>query len=252
MKVSLDFSDLFEELQYTAAQADLLTLFVLEKVTEHVEIHWKAQARNELFSLRKNYIQGIVRGSESRYVNSITLVGKLNNMVESGAPPFDMKIGFMRSEKVKYDQKGRRYLTIPFRWAVPTSLGDNPAFSNKMPVEIHSAIKALQKQYGSNVSLKSRNLPEGFNAPSVRQEISTPTHYFPKYTHKSPIFEGLKNVGRANHTRYMTFRRVSENSDPNSWIHPGFEPKNLAQKALSSADIDQSVDNFVDQFLQQI
>ena len=33
---------------------------------------------------------------------------------------------------------------------------------------------------------------------------------------------------------YNSFRRVSDKSDPSSWIHPGFTAANLAEKAFDN------------------
>ena len=47
----------------------------------------------------------------------------------------------------------------------------------------------------------------------------------------------------------MNFRRVSENSDPGAWIHPGFEAKHLMEAAIDEMDVDNIVDQTVDEFL---
>ena len=50
----------------------------------------------------------------------------------------------------------------------------------------------------------------------------------------------------------MTFRRVSDKSDPNSWIHPGFDARKFMDKALDQTQIPQVVDMVLDNFLSQL
>ena len=50
----------------------------------------------------------------------------------------------------------------------------------------------------------------------------------------------------------MSFRRISDNSDTNSWQHPGFVAKNLKDKALDRVDIGQEVDKIIDNYLASI
>ena len=51
------------------------------------------------------------------------------------------------------------------------------------------------------------------------------------------------------HGQYMTFRRVSDQSDPNSWIHKGFTAYNLMGKTLDKFPIDTIISNIKEDFL---
>ena len=55
------------------------------------------------------------------------------------------------------------------------------------------------------------------------------------YKHKFNIYEGLQREqigsGTENRGGYFSFRRASENSDPDSWAHPGFTALKLMETA---------------------
>jgi hypothetical protein len=48
------------------------------------------------------------------------------------------------------------------------------------------------------------------------------------------------------------FRRVSLNSDADRFIHPGFEPRMLADKALNNMNVPQVVDVAIDNYLANL
>jgi len=55
----------------------------------------------------------------------------------------------------------------------------------------------------------------------------------------------------ANQNTYMTFRRVSDKSDENSWIHKGFEAHNFMEKALEESQVDKVFAECRDEFLSK-
>ena len=50
----------------------------------------------------------------------------------------------------------------------------------------------------------------------------------------------------------MTFRRVSDNSDPNSWIHSGIVAHDLLQKTLSSFNVEDIVSRVKEDFIKTL
>ena len=59
------------------------------------------------------------------------------------------------------------------------------------------------------------------------------------YQRKHKKYDGLtriiKSYQKTNQSQYITFRRVSDNSDPNSWWHPGFSGVKIAQGLMPYA-----------------
>ena len=84
-------------------------------------------------------------------------------------------------------------------------------------------------------SLKVTQLPEPFRLKGGRPEVMNKEtgQVFKAYEHKNSIYEGMKNTGGERHSQYMTFRRVSDLSDPMAWIHTGIQPAGLLEKTFS-------------------
>lgn len=189
------------------------------------------EANKQLHSTKAIYKQGLSVSS-----NSVDLDGTLPNMIEDGSSAWDMKTYFQNSSKAKISKHGGWYLTIPFRIHAPTA-GNNVT---KMSWEIYRAVSAGRK-YNPGVAS---------NRPAFR-DPQTGTNY-PAYQHKSPILAGINkftNPSTGMNT-FKTFRRVSNKSNPNSWIHRGFIAKKLFDRAWANVDligiINKSFDELVD------
>ena len=133
-----------------------------------------------------------------------------------------MKTGFSNSPRKHTSKNGGWYLTIPYRHSTPNSF----MYGQPMSKERY----AQAKQLGNKQSL------------SVKGDVKTS---WTGYVHKSNIDDGLtrivksyKNVNTGkttNQSQYYTFRRVSNNSDPLSWRHPGHVGVKIADSLESYA-----------------
>jgi len=170
-----------------------------------------------------------------------------------------MKEGFEKSSKVKHTKSGGWYLTIPFRFAGAGALGENEIFSGVLPKAVQSAVKNLVSNKGEfktsvkfGDSLKAKDIPDAFKEPKTRAAFSdiTSKKTFEQYVHKTSIYEGVgqssKTYQNATQSMFNSFRRVSSNSDPNSWINSGIRAHNLAEKSLNNFNIGHEVDIAVD------
>jgi len=240
INLSLDLSDV--EKKFSLLTSDLMEIksVVLSDLTQTIYEAWQQQARQELNSVRKDYINGLRIIEEGRFTNSIVLFGKLNNMIESGAPPFDMKKGFENSPKIKISKKGNWYLVIPFKF----SSGKGNDGQLNMPIIPKDIMNILNRSKQITV----KNLPNQYK-PTKRGAIGE----YGEYQRKTSIYMGMtKNTAMYKKTvqsTYSNFRIVGRLSDPNSWIHPGFEAKNLAQKAVNSVNIQTMVEESVNREL---
>lgn len=244
--ISLNISDLAEEFSFTREDSKDFIDYVLSEIVGAFAIQWREEAK-VLKSTRKEYQRSIQIIDTSPTTKSVVLRGWLPNAVESGLEAFDMKPGFERSSKKKYNKTGGWYLTIPFRWATPEAEGDSSIFSGRMPKEIH---KIAKKQPGKPLSLD--DLPEQYRPPKKREKIVLKSKVFEEYVHKTSIYHGIVRKDVKGHSQYMSFRRVSEKSmktDPNSWIHKGITARNLAEKALGNTEIDVIADTAIDNYL---
>lgn len=255
--ISIDTKGLSEEFGLTKEQISNLITSVIGGLTQKASERWKFLASQELGSTRDSYIQSLIIGSEANYIGYVMMISKspLPIMLEVGCSSFDMKEGFEHSSKIRVKKGGGWYLTIPFRFAASTSLGENAIFSGKLPKEVEKIVKTLLPKQGLKIEqipkelqdLKTRNKLVGKDKEGNNKE-------FDAYTHKHSIYEGLKHTslpGSNRHNQYMNFRRVSDKSDPNAFIHPGFVAKNYKDKTIKSMDLFQEIDKLIDNFLKE-
>ena len=226
----------------------------------------KGLAMSFVYSLELN-VQRELKSTRARYLKNIRVIdsGKLQStvlldyskdpmirMLEEGTGSFDMKPGFMGSSKVKMTKKGKRYLTIPFRWAASSSVGESDVFTGKLPKAIHTIVK----EKGPNSPLNLSDLPASLSGKSTRPAIedSEGKVLFDSYKHKNSIYEGVTQSidGATGQSRYFSFRRVSENSDPSAFIHPGIVAHKFLSNTLSGMDIETEVGKQIDVELSKL
>lgn len=263
--IVIDLSGLKSQFNLAANHIDSLTEICVQAVTTAIYSNWQALARKELHSTLPEYLQNLHVVDKGRFAKQIILTGTLPTMIESGANAFDMKEGFKNSKYVKktlpvYNAKGGVvskggdwYLTIPFRHGTPGIVGQ-AGFANEMPQEIYD----LMVHRASGSPLRRSEIPSPYDVPKSRAAIldENGKTLFAEYKHKSSIFEGLTKRSAAYNkviqNTYGTFRRVGENSDPDSWIHKGIEAHNIAEKAIKKTDVDTIVENEVLKYLDNI
>lgn len=212
-----------------------------------------AEANNALHRTKKRYINAITLVDSGRMQGTVLLdysKDKMVKMIEEGATPFDMKIKMLQGAKVKIGKNGGRYLTIPFRVGTPDAVGESDAFTSIMPDAIYQVVKGKETNIvtptGSrSAGLMMKELPKKYQIPNTRAAItdSKGKILFDAYTNKSPLFLGLIKSRDAvtGQNKYNTFRRVSERSDKNAFIHPGIERYNLISKALNNFNQEREV-----------
>ena len=177
----------------------------------------------------------VVRNVTGEYVRSIqdglrfpdNLSGEVfstsphRNFIEDGQPPRDMKPGLLASPKAKVNKDGKKWITVPFRHGAPDTQGI-PA----MPKNVHSVAKKLgfSRRNGAIKGLiTGQKYTWNGRLEESAQGQRSHSGNLPGagYTWKTGQFSGMVKMGTGRPTQYMTFRRVSVNSDPHSWHHPG-------------------------------
>lgn len=246
--VKIDISNPIDKFNLTTEEIAELTDTVVKSVTDRYVENVKDDARLQLNKTRKAYIDGLTVNKISSGKYAVELVGWLPNAVEFGVGAFDMKEGFSRSKKRKTKANGGWYLTINMRHANPNAVASSTVFSSVMPREIHDIAKGLSKRQ----SLKRADLPEQYQKLDKRDKVQSGSKVFEEYKHKTTMYEGMQKEHKAGHTRYSTFRRISDESDINSWIHTGIKPKGIAQKALANTNVGFEAKRAIDTFLTDI
>ena len=101
-----------------------------------------------------------------------------------------------------------------------------------MPDSVYKVAKHLvpKQQIKGNDLEEMDRIARARPAVSAIQESQT----FLEYKHKSSIFTGItkQTDDVTGQSTYISFRRVSDNSDDNSWIHRGLNAYQLAEKAF--------------------
>lgn len=184
---------------------------------------WQTEIQNKLNSTRPLYLQGLSFDSimypfeGNVFSGAVQLQGKFPNMLETGFSAFDMKIGFSKSDRKIQKKDGGWYLTIPFRHSTPGSF----MYGNAMPKDVYKQVKKLSP--GGTLSFPGAG------------DVS-----WKGYQRKNKTYDGLqrivKSYQKATQSQYMTFRRVSDKSDANSWWHPGFAGVKVAEGLLPFAE----------------
>jgi len=173
-------------------------------------------------------------------------------MIEEGYASFDMKPGLLNGPKARQTKKGGRYNIVPFRYLLPNEQYQNRHFP-VMPVSIAQAVTAEsfapskqtepggKVQWGSRLELVAGEYPGAVKNPfytaveAERRGKENPMT--DAYAWKSSPFAGMvriqKTYGQQKQSIYLTFRAVSDKSDPNSWIHPG-QPPNPVVDAVTN------------------
>lgn len=244
--ISIDISDFIGKWELSIDQADLLAFNILDEVSNGFAREWEKVAGRELHQSKLEYQRAIYIEKPDPLSVIVGLKGVLPNMIEKGISPFDQKEGFEKSNKKKVKEGGGWYLTVPFRFATPGAVAESSIFSQVLPGAVYKV--ALQNLKTSKNSLSVKKLPEQFQMKGMRPEMMNQTtgKVFQEYQHKSSIYEGLtKSQGG-----YTTFRRVSDNSDPNAWIHSGIQAHDLASKALQGLQVDRIIGGVKNTFVE--
>lgn len=169
-------------------------------------------ARQRLSGTYSKYVSNLKYSDLGNGVYVIFLVeGSIGDKLENGWSSYDMKPGFLSSPKVKMSKKGNPYIDIPLN-IEPHS--KRP--SKQRVMDMRSAVdkvisdKTIKKRFekfdsGSSGISKYGDVTryDGIKDPRV--------HGLVKITHPQKAKKGSK---------YFIFRRVSNASDPNSWLNP--------------------------------
>lgn len=253
--VNIDLTEIMNEFALTAEQTQNLGESIIDRIVEDYMHKWNDVVNGGLKQLRSLYQRSMYVERNSATEVTFGLSPGENGLalaIEEGKPPFDMKEGFSHSSKRKTSLGGGWYLTIPFRYATSQAVAESTAFSGRLPEVIERLVRG-----NDGKPLSAAQLPNQYAQLGRRKAIQTANGVIPEYVHKAPRFQGLVRVDvsstrNENRGAYMTFRRVSNNSEPYSWIHPGFDARRFMDKALDQTQIPQVVDMVLDNFLSQL
>ena len=252
--IRIDLSELAAEFSLDDNSIVAIGAAVIDAVAQDYSMKWNELVDKELKQSRQEYRRAMFVERVSALQVDFGLSYRSNFLaeaIEEGKGPFDEKLGLLASPKAKQTKDGSPFITVPFRHATPQAIAESGIFSSIMDPEVYDLAKNAQRQ------LRRIDLPPEHQVLGVRPEIRVPGLRVPEYVHKAARYEGLVRVDVSSsnlETRgaYMTFRRVSKNSDPNSWWNRGIEGKHLMDKALEMADISGVADKAIDITLDKL
>lgn len=173
--------------------------------------------------LRKLYADSIITSKQVAGMGNVSqrilAAKKIAEQLENGTGPWDMKPMLLNGPKARYGKNGR-YNIIPFRHGTPSSNA-----SSSMPQQVYKQARELKATVKQGNALKWGGRLPAQGAPGANRTTG--------YQHKNEKHEGMvrieKTYAKATQSKYMTFRVVSDKSDPASWIHPGYAAHHVAQ-----------------------
>jgi hypothetical protein len=227
---------------------------ILSQIANAARAEWIRLAGKELFTSRRDYINGIQPVAFEPGQATISLVGELPNIVENGMSQTDMhdtllgpKVPVVApGERGKHKKKGGGYYRpIPFRHGTPDSGG---AVGQPMgrPYGRHSAVEDA-KALGKSIYNAAKKLTATTSEPGKGTKWGgrLPTGMAPKLKphHAVDIYAGMvrerKKYKSATQSQYTTFRMISTGSP--GWIRP----------ATTGAQLAPQVDKFVHKLAPQ-
>jgi len=234
---------------------------LLDALASVAHAKWIRLAQTELGSSSSDYAGQIGEVQVQPGMRTITLSGDgtrgwLANAIEGGLAPYDMRLTLLGEKaKMRHPMKnGGWYMNVPFRHMVPGSRrgqamggaygGEKTmggAWSEGAVAElgkaIYEAAKALRERtqsspggagvwkQGATQEAKDKRLPAGVGGVGLLRPH-----------HTTDIYAGMMRVRQtyksAEQSQYTTFRRISSNSSPDKWQHPGIQARHLAQKVI--------------------
>ncbi len=131
--------------------------------------------------------------------------------VEQDRPPYDMKPGLLAGPRHRVTKKGRPYTIVPFHHKA----SDLPDVVAEMAstLTLSRIVGQMEDERGV-----MRNVYQWGTNAGEWGDLGRRSQLLTKYTWKSSPYSRMYQFPGS---QLLTFRTVSENSDPNSWWHPG-------------------------------
>lgn len=152
--------------------------------------------------------------------------------IEDGQRAWDMKPKLLASPKAKTNKDGKRYITVAFRHGAPGTK-TMPA----MPQSVYNQAKKLgYSRRNGNVlgGIVKYSWGDKMGANAQGQRSHTGDHPGAGYTWKTGLYTGMVRGGQPGHSQYLTFRRLSENSDSKAWMHPAVKPRPVREAVMEN------------------
>ena len=170
LSINIDASDYIDKSALSPDEISGFHALLLDRLAEGFKEKWMDEVNDNLHSTRAEYLKGMFvdRPDENTVVMGvIARKSKLAVDLELGKDAFDEKQGFEQSPKKTMKKNGTGwFLTIPFRHAVPFSLGESSVFSSVMPVSVYIVARRAERP------LKLNQLPASQQVKTTRPAVT--------------------------------------------------------------------------------
>ena len=188
-----------------------------------------AEAKKHFKTLAPLYTKALERADAVKLTEDgveVTLKSKIAAALEDGASAYDLKAALLKHAR-RVSKSGVPYVDVPFTHTTSGTRGMRLPSSvkktiNAQPIGTSGVARLAQRTQGKKVK-------QTFNQKSVDGGITRKKRV---YTRRSGLHDGLIRTKTSDGSRYATVRRISANSDPASWMHPGFKGSHILKKTL--------------------
>lgn len=193
-------------------------------------------AQEKLHSTQLNYINNLSIRKIDDNIWTITLFGKTANDIENGYPGFSIRDNLLKNA-TKTSKDGSKYVDVPLTYEPFAKSSASPKTT-----DLRSAALALIKQNGIDKIIRDQ---AGAPIQGVVARIATTGSQFPE-SYLSGLTKIQKTYNGATQSTYLTFRRVSEKTPANKWLHPGFKGVKIFD------EIEQYIETEIDRIIEAI
>ena len=223
----------------------------LSTLTNAVATAWQGQVGSD-HTIKKKKI--------TPFTHSVYSEDKMVHWLEYGLKPFDMKLThpfgnksrIVRPRRIKGKMKfswtqkrkdgseytvhaGDSYLIVPFKHKTKGKAKKG----QKSLENVYKNVQAQMGEEGFERSYVTKKAAQGVATPNYnwndmikRAEYSWGTKIQIPDTDEYKNLQGLVVMGPAKDSQFMTFRVVSVNSAPGSWMHPGIKARHYLKEIL--------------------
>jgi hypothetical protein len=192
------------------------------------------------------YAEGIGIKPNGPFDYEVVNPSDIADYLENGTSEIDMKKTHTTGPRSRVSKKGVPYLIVPFRWGTPKTVG----FQNVMPVEIYDIVKKANFE-------KSIVGQDTHNEPNFKGEDVDRWNY-DKWGSRLKINQiieaddGGMNINQMfnmsgmvrmdastkdkKYSGYYTFRVISANGRPDSWIKPATPARHITDGVVRYTD----------------
>lgn len=203
--------------------ANIVLDAALDVLGEYAKSTLNTLIRNKVsISQQQRYLKALnARREKNKYIISID--DESIERLESGFDAFDIKPGLLRSSKIKAGKEGP-YIDVPFLHRTTK----RPAAGVRSTLIPMKALRKVVKKAVSEVAKSGVTQRLFQRTPGIRP------------SKVSDMVVAREVVGGKETVTARTFRRVSEKSQSDSWIHPGLPGLKLFDSVIATIEKDKN------------